>query len=192
MALDKVYKTLGSSNHTDHEREENNYYDLYDIPRYRGRLKINKNGDIYSLITNKFLKKSTLPSGYETLILTVGKKKTKTEYLHRLLMETFSNEPQKETVNHKNGIKNDNRLENLEWATQSENNKHAIDNNLKKINVRGFYEFREKRRVLSDDEILFIKKNKNLSVKEISNILKNDHLYAIFDAKNDRSWKDVK
>lgn len=47
--------------------------------------------------------------------------------VHRLIAQTFLENPEKkEIVNHKNGIKHDNRLENLEFVTQSENLRHAV------------------------------------------------------------------
>ncbi|RKX24066.1 MAG: hypothetical protein DRP47_11960 [Candidatus Zixiibacteriota bacterium] len=53
--------------------------------------------------------------------------------IHRLLAKMFLQPVDgKNCVNHKNGVKTDNRIENLEWCTHSENNQHAQDTGLSK------------------------------------------------------------
>lgn len=63
--------------------------------------------------------------GYDFVYLRKGGKSHR-HYVHRLVAENFiSGIKNGDVINHINGIKYDNRVENLEWCTQSNNVKHA-------------------------------------------------------------------
>lgn len=86
-----------------------------------------KNGNIFS---KKIKLKQSKRNGYLCVSL-CNKGLCKTINVHRIIAETFIPNPEnKKQVNHINGIKTDNRVENLEWVTQSENAIHAIKNGL--------------------------------------------------------------
>lgn len=95
---------------------------------------VTKEGLVFSSKSNKFLKPSFDQQGYARVGIYIGNYKTKTIKIHRLIAETFIDNPlNKKDVNHKDGNKSNNCVENLEWCTRSENIKHAFKNGLKII-----------------------------------------------------------
>src|SRR5574343_1086214 len=82
--------------------------------------------DTNGIIRNsKGVRKTYVSRGYEKIILTKNNKSTLFS-VHRLVAKMFIPNPEnKEFVNHKNGNKLDNRVENLEWCSRSENATHA-------------------------------------------------------------------
>lgn len=83
----------------------------------------------------KILKPIITKSGYVNVCLITGNDETRvTKRVHRLVAEAFCDNPEdKDEINHKDGNKENNRAENLEWVTRSENEQHAYDNNLVKV-----------------------------------------------------------
>jgi hypothetical protein len=78
------------------------------------------------LVDGKVKKITTRKDGYQVISIN-----GKIKYLHRYLAELYIPNPDnKLQVNHINGIKNDNRIENLEWVTPKQNRNHAFDTKL--------------------------------------------------------------
>lgn len=122
---------------------ENNYRQIFkqingelwsSIKDYPGYW-VNKKGEILGKQLNIY-KQGRNHKGYPIVSMYYKGKnehKLKTKSVHRIVAETFiynDNPKIKNQVNHIDGNKENNAVENLEWCTNQENKKHAIDNGL--------------------------------------------------------------
>ena len=105
-----------------------------DIPGWEGRYEVPDDGRVRSwwygkkrLTVGRELKQKTDRYGYPVVCLR-HKEVKKFPTVHRLVALAFLPNPySKSQINHKNGVKTDNRVENLEWSTNAENIQHAFD-----------------------------------------------------------------
>lgn len=94
---------------------------------------ISDEGEVRNKTTQYILKGRLSKSGYYQVSIKEDEtEKFKNQYIHRLVALHFIDNPEgKREVNHIDGDKTNNKLENLEWVTSSENQKHrhSIGNN---------------------------------------------------------------
>lgn len=124
-----------------------------DINGYNGAYQVSNLGRVYckesyvfgfwdiSKVRKKphILAQANNGNGYKYVTISINKRR-KNHYIHRLVAEAFlPKQSNSAVVNHKNGIKSDNRLENLEWCTRKENIQHAIKNGLIKTGINSKY-----------------------------------------------------
>ena len=95
-------------------------------------------GRVWSGRRDKFVKGAIDSYGYRVFKIRFGKT-PKLMKAHRLVAECYLDNPKnKKTVNHIDGVKLNNHVCNLEWATVEENNKHAAINGLFRVPNRSF------------------------------------------------------
>ena len=142
------------------------------LKEFDNKYSVCDNGIVFSLKgKKKELKGKICNSGYRQVL--INHKGIKKYFLvHRLVISVFKNNKEnKRTVNHIDGDKLNNKLSNLEWSTDKENQIHAIKNKLVKHKIdfeiaekirkeKGTYRDLAKKYNLSKTQIGYIKLNK--------------------------------
>lgn len=161
------------------------------IPNYENRYHVSNLGRVKSLLglQPRILKSQMIYKGYlRTALLKNGKQR---RFLnHRLVVMAFLPEFNKNLqVNHKNGIKTDNRLENLESCTNQENSIHAVDSGLR-ISLKGE---ENKNSKLTVSDVIKIKKAIQKNNQSLVDIGKQYNVQgsAISAIKHGRTWRHV-
>lgn len=162
-----------------------NWLTIKDYPNYQ----ISDQGNVRRIDTGLLRKFQLTRRGYHRI--TLGKRKKDgtgaTAYgVHRLVAMYFiKNTENKPQVNHRNGIKTDNRVENLEWATNSENAKHSF-----RIGLQSNVGSKNPAAKMTESDALFIKLS-NLSSVSLSKAM-GIPLTSIYNLRCGKTWKHVK
>ncbi len=141
------------------------------------------NGDIHSNYSGaiKKLRYSLCGSGYRIVHLYRNKKRY-TKMIHRLVAETYLDDIN-EQVNHKDGNKLNNNLDNLEWVSASENMAHAVRTGLRRKPPI--------KRKLSDEQALTVLTFNNMSMDKDFAKLYDVDKSSICNVRNRKSYRDI-
>ena len=133
---------------------------------------ITKEGQVINKHNNHIVKPQKNGKGY--LRVCIGKKLM---FVHRLVAEKYIPNPEnKLQVNHKDGNKLNNNVDNLEWVTNQENRNHAVINGLHVCGSKCSYA------KLNENDVIYIKLAKKFNVSQ----------QTINDIRRGRSWKQLK
>jgi hypothetical protein len=169
-----------------------------EIEGYRGMYLISNSGNVMrknSIIKNNeivsyILQRKNLRNnkGYKVVTL-FDHSKAKTVKVHRLVAKAFIPNPNNlPCVNHKDGIKSNNDMNNLEWCNIKFNNQHAYNNGLKNKSIGENSNFNK----LKEHQVIDILNNCNSSNKEYYMEKLNVSRSLINSILSKRVWKHLK
>lgn len=142
---------------------------------------ITKEGNVINKRKGNVLKPQLNGKGY--LRVWIGKKLV---FVHRLVAEQYVPNPEnKPQVNHKDGNKLNNHYSNLEWVTNKENRKHAINNDLHLCGSKCSWS------KLKEEDVIFILNDNKHTNKELAEKF-NVSYTTITGIKNGYTWKQLK
>ena len=147
---------------------------------------VTDDGRIWSECTQKYLSPQYDKNGYVKVRMRSTDNKSHRYSVHRLVLENFKpvQGMEKLQVNHKDGNKLNNKLDNLEWTTCEENITHAIQNNLR-ATINGASK-------LTPEQVIEIFRrawNGETNIKLGKEF--NVHPDQIGRIKNKKSWKNI-
>ena len=157
-----------------------------DIEGYEGLYQVSNIGRVKSLTTSNLKVLTLFKNSYHKLVLYKHNKQS-TCYIHQLVAKAFIPNPDhKIAINHIDGNKLNNNVNNLEWVTALENITHAIKHDLFNNNgeLNGCSKLTESQ-VLEIDNLL---KSKNLSQEKIAKLF-NVSGATIHNIKYRKKWK---
>ena len=154
-----------------------------DIKGYEGYYQISETGKVLS-VRNSFILSPTTSNGYKEVVLSVNHIKGY-KLIHRLVAEAFiPNVDNKPEVNHIDGDKLNNNINNLEWVTRVENAKHAGANGLMPSGEKNHMVVLSKSDVNKIIKLRYIHK---LEVEDIANLF-NVSISHLSQVVNGDTW----
>jgi hypothetical protein len=142
-----------------------------DVKGFEGLYKVNRKGEIYSVLKNIIRPPKDNGYGYDNITLNKNGKKI-TKYIHRIVAEAFISNPNNyPMVNHKDENKKNNNVENLEWCTASYNVNYGTGK------TRAIIKYKETWKNMNEEKRKEIsEKHRKISIKYMNSISKEEKI----------------
>ena len=159
------------------------YYQVSNLGRVKSLPRIRKTGTGYYVSKTKILTPSLMQGYVQNALCMNGK--AKSYRTHRLVAFAFIPNPEnKPCINHKNSIRSDNWVENLEWCTRAENTKHAMENGRMPVGEKSY------KAKLNEFQVRVIRKITDISNSELAKMwgVSKDSINCI---RKNKTWKHL-